>query len=180
MAACPHLPCPALLAPQARVTAPPTGHVASVARSMLLPYLLAGLSESAVADYRAATYMIIGQLASRATFTAGLATSAGWKGKRVLAAAARQRGPAVLVAGSLVRCTHPPLAAVRHACGCTARTRIAASMIETLLIVTAPLGAAERQSPNSLYSLRRPALHAAPTRPACRTACRSAATPPPH
>ncbi|KAL4423978.1 hypothetical protein ABPG75_001279 [Micractinium tetrahymenae] len=43
--------------------------------TMLLPYLLAGLSESAVADYRAATYMIIGQLASRATFTADLATA---------------------------------------------------------------------------------------------------------
>ncbi|KAL4421861.1 hypothetical protein ABPG77_001343 [Micractinium sp. CCAP 211/92] len=43
--------------------------------TMMLPYLLAGLSESAVADYRAATYMIIGQLASRATFSADLATA---------------------------------------------------------------------------------------------------------
>lgn len=42
--------------------------------TMLLPYLLAGLSSSVVPDYRAATYMIIGQLASRATFTADLVT----------------------------------------------------------------------------------------------------------
>ena len=41
---------------------------------MLLPYLLAGLSASVVADYRAASYMIIGQLAARATFTADLAS----------------------------------------------------------------------------------------------------------
>ncbi len=53
----------------------------------MLPYLLAGLSESAVADYRAATYMIIGQLASRATFSADLATGAG-------ACGAVQAGPA--------------------------------------------------------------------------------------
>ena len=43
---------------------------------MLLPYLLAGLSASVVADYRAASYMIIGQLAARATFTADLASGA--------------------------------------------------------------------------------------------------------
>ncbi len=36
---------------------------------MMLPYMLAGVSSSAVADYRAATFMIIGQLASKATFS---------------------------------------------------------------------------------------------------------------
>lgn len=46
-------------------------------RSMLLPYLLAGLTSGVVPDYRAATYMVVGQLASRATFTADLATGAG-------------------------------------------------------------------------------------------------------
>ena len=45
--------------------------------SMLLPYLLAGLTAEVAADYRAATYMIVGQLAARAAFTADLATGAG-------------------------------------------------------------------------------------------------------
>lgn len=43
---------------------------------MLLPYLLAGLGGGCVPDYRAATYMVVGQLAARATFTADLATGA--------------------------------------------------------------------------------------------------------
>lgn len=37
--------------------------------SMLLPYMLAGVRSSAVADYRSATYMVIGQLASKAIFS---------------------------------------------------------------------------------------------------------------
>lgn len=36
---------------------------------MLLPYMLAGVRSSAVADYRSATYMVIGQLASKAIFS---------------------------------------------------------------------------------------------------------------
>lgn len=43
---------------------------------MLLPYLLAGLGGSVVPDYRAATYMVVGQLAARATFSADLAAGA--------------------------------------------------------------------------------------------------------
>lgn len=39
---------------------------------MLLPYMLAGVNAASVADYRAATYMIVGQLASKATFSADL------------------------------------------------------------------------------------------------------------
>ncbi len=41
---------------------------------MLLPYLMAGLGGTVVPDYQAATYMIVGQLASRATFSADLVT----------------------------------------------------------------------------------------------------------
>ena len=44
---------------------------------MLLPYLLAGLGSAVVPDYRAATYMIVGHLAARATFTADLASGVG-------------------------------------------------------------------------------------------------------
>jgi hypothetical protein len=42
---------------------------------MLLPYLLAGLGPGVVADYRAATYMVLGRLAAHATFSADLVES---------------------------------------------------------------------------------------------------------
>lgn len=41
-------------------------------RRMLLPFVLAGLTDDVVPDYRSATYMIIGQLSVRATFSQDL------------------------------------------------------------------------------------------------------------
>ena len=52
----------------------PSTHAGSalLQRSMLLPYMLAGVNAASVADYRAASYMILGQLASKATFSGDL------------------------------------------------------------------------------------------------------------
>ncbi|PRW61623.1 hypothetical protein C2E21_0211 [Chlorella sorokiniana] len=70
--------------------------------SMLLPYMLAGMRATAVADYRAATYMIIGQLASKATFSDQLVL--GMVEEMCGAAAPAQLGSVVMLLAHLANC----------------------------------------------------------------------------